>query len=72
VTISGTTSTYTCVTAVAPTTTSPASDSIDWVPEGIQTSPSMMNQFVYYTSKNGTITWYIGDRYASTDKPALK
>jgi hypothetical protein len=72
VTISGTTSTYTCALAVGPTTTSPSSDASHWIPEGIPTPPSIMNQFIYFTSKNGTLTWYIGDRYASTDSPKLK
>ncbi|MFZ0927650.1 MAG: hypothetical protein WAN11_03565 [Syntrophobacteraceae bacterium] len=36
------------------------------------TSPTEMMQYVYYTSKSGTLTWYIGDRYESTDSPALR
>lgn len=34
--------------------------------------PTIMDQYVYTTTKKGVLTWYIGDRYATTDQPVLK
>lgn len=33
---------------------------------------TLLDQSVYYTSKSGKVTWYIGNRYTSADQAALK